>query len=101
MYAMQVSQIEYISQPASPRLDFSKANKSNHPSPWEDFFKTSDPDINRARKACPLRELGRNRYGFLHTTMISYFANKQMEYEKAAEEIDEDLLVGARTEPPV
>lgn len=95
MFAEKVTQITYIA--ARPALGSLK--KQVEPSPWEDFFKMTDPDVYRARKACPLRKLDQNRWGFLHATLVEYFATKQMLAETLGDNPEQEIAQEPVREP--
>ncbi len=76
MRAQNVTLINYV--PASISKLAPTSNKSN---PWKQFFR-EEKEIELLRSACPIRKLGQNQYGFIHASLIEYFATRAM-YEEA------------------
>lgn len=76
MHEKEVSVVPYQGQKIGSHL-FGGNEQKNH---WGSFF-TADKEI--VRSACPLRRFGDHYYGFVHSSMIDYFATRAM-YEEIA-----------------
>ncbi len=81
MHEKQVSIIPYRGQKVSGRL-FRKLETTTV---WESFF---NEDSEVLRSACPLKRFGEHHYGFVHASMIDYFATRAM-YEEIQNKMDE------------
>ncbi len=74
MHEKEVSVIPYTGQKVGGRL----FGKQDHINIWEHFF---NEETEVLRSACPLRRYGEHNYGFIHATMVEYFATRAM-YEE-------------------
>ncbi len=76
MRTEQVSLVNYTPEKTS-RLFATAATAAPKVDPWKDFF-SNDAETELLRSACPLRKFGKNQYGFIHGSMIEYFATRTM-----------------------
>ncbi len=77
MHAKEVSVIPYQGQKGRGRL----FGKHMQTTTWEGFF---NEETEVLRSACPLKRVGNYHYGFVHASMIEYFATRAM-YEEIQE----------------
>ncbi len=80
MHANDVTVIPYTLKKTGGRL-FGKQEKKNS---WEEFF-SEETEI--LRSACPLKRMGEHHYGFIHASLVEYFATRAM-YEEIQEQED-------------
>lgn len=71
MFTNRIYLVTYPPKSTSSQVTTSATNDNM----WEDFFNTSEPDLNRARKACPLRKVGLDRYEFLYRSLIDFLVS--------------------------
>ncbi len=83
MRTEQVSLVNYTPEKTS-RLFATAATAALKVDPWKDFF-SNDAETELLRSACPLRKFGKNQYGFIHGSMIEYFATRMMYDELIAQ----------------
>ncbi len=74
MRAEQVNVVNYAPEKTSRLFAAAASAKID---PWKDFF-SNDAETELLRSACPLRKFGKNQYGFIHGSMIEYFATRTM-----------------------
>ncbi len=79
MHAKEVTVIPYSPKKTGGRL-FGKQVKKDI---WEEFF-CEDTEI--LRSACPLKRMGEHHYGFIHASLVEYFATRAMYEEIQAQE---------------
>ncbi len=77
MRAQNVMLINYTPEKVSK---FASATAQAKLNPWKQFF-NNDEETELLRSACPIRKLGPNQYGFIHASLIEYFATRAM-YEE-------------------
>lgn len=88
----------YYKPPKSDIFSRKSSHPSNDPSPWAMFFSPhADPDIVRARRACPLKEVGDNRRAFIHGSLVPYFSTRKM-YLKQMDEIEAQTQAQQKTQ---
>ncbi len=78
MHAKNISVVPCTPQKAGGRL-FGKSEKKNT---WEAFF---NEETEVLRSACPLKRIGDHHYGFIHASLVEYFAMRAM-YEEIQEQ---------------
>ncbi len=91
MHANDVTMIPYASKKTGGRL-FGKPEKENI---WEDFF-CEDTEI--VRSACPLKRMGDHHYGFIHASLVEYFATRAMYEEIQIQEAVEEPPIEIKEE---
>ncbi len=80
MHVNEVTLIPYTPPKTGGRL-FGKQEKKTI---WEEFF-SEETEI--LRSACPLKRMGDHHYGFIHASLVEYFATRAM-YEEIQEQQD-------------
>ncbi len=80
MHAKELTVIPYTPPKTGGRL-FGKQEKKEG---WEEFF-SEDTEISRS--SCPLKRMGDHHYGFIHASLVEYFATRAM-YEEITQDVD-------------
>ncbi len=83
MHANEVTVIPYSQQKVGGRL-FGKQEKKNK---WEAFLNEQTEIL---RSACPLKRMGEHHFGFIHASLVDYFATRAM-YEEIQEHEDVEV----------
>ncbi len=91
MHANDVTVIPYTLKKTGGRL-FGKQEKKNS---WEEFF-SEETEI--LRSACPLKRMGEHHYGFIHASMVEYFATRAMYEEIQMQEAIEETPIENKDE---
>ncbi len=90
MRTQNVTLINYTPEKISKLASAAVQNKLN---PWKKFF-SEDQEIELLRSACPIRKLGPNQYGFIHASLIEYFATRAM-YEEVVAQPSQQIVISA------
>ncbi len=88
MRAQNVTLINYTPEKVSK---FASATAQNKLNPWKQFF-SEDQETELLRSACPIRKLGPNQYGFIHASLIEYFATRAM-YEEVVAQQPQQIVI--------
>ncbi len=83
MRTQNVTLINYTPEKVSK---FASATAQAKLNPWKQFF-SEEKDVELLRSACPIRKLGPNQYGFIHASLIEFFATRAMYEEVIAQQL--------------
>ncbi len=73
---------------------FASATAQAKLNPWKQFF-SEDQETELLRSACPIRKLGPNQYGFIHASLIEYFATRAMYEEVVMQQPSQQITISA------
>ncbi len=90
MRAQNVTLVNYTPEKISK---FASATVQAKLNPWKQFF-SEEKDVELLRSACPIRKLGHNQYGFIHASLIEYFATRAM-YEEVVAQQPQQITISA------
>ncbi len=93
MRAQNVTLINYTPEKISK---FASATGQAKLNPWKTFF-NNDEETELLRSACPIRKLGPNQYGFIHASLIEYFATRAMYEEIVVQQPSSQLAINITT----
>ncbi len=88
MRTQNVTLINYTPEKVSKLAPATVQAKLN---PWKQFF-NNDEETELLRSACPIRKLGPNQYGFIHASLIEYFATRMM-YEEVIAQSSQQITI--------
>ncbi len=89
MRTQNVTLINYTPEKVSK---FASATAQAKLNPWKQFF-SEDQETELLRSACPIRKLGPNQYGFIHASLIEYFATRAMYEEVIVQQLSSQAVI--------